>query len=68
MCSSDLFTRADMPRAASAEKVAEVATAIGLDFEWVDGVTAAVEHAKSMLAEQDTLFIGGSTFVVAEAL
>ena len=63
-----VFTRADMPRAASAEKVAEAATAIGLDFEWVDGVTAAVEHAKSMLAEQDTLFIGGSTFVVAEAL
>ena len=63
-----VFTRADMPRAASAEKVAEAATGIGLDFEWVDGVTAAVEHAKSMLAEQDTLFIGGSTFVVAEAL
>ena len=63
-----VFTRADMPRAASAEKVAEAATAIGLDFEWVDGVTAAVEHAKAMLAEQDTLFIGGSTFVVAEAL
>lgn len=63
-----VFTRADMPRAASAEKVAEAATAIGFDFEWVDGVTAAVEHAKSMLAEQDTLFIGGSTFVVAEAL
>ena len=63
-----VFTRADMPRAASAEKVAEAATAIGLDFEWVDGVTAAVEHAKTMLAEQDTLFIGGSTFVVAEAL
>ena len=63
-----VFTRADMPRAASTEKVAEAATAIGLDFEWVDGVTAAVEHAKSMLAEQDTLFIGGSTFVVAEAL
>ena len=63
-----VFTRADMPRAASAEKVAEAAIAIGLDFEWVDGVTAAVEHAKSMLAEQDTLFIGGSTFVVAEAL
>ncbi len=63
-----VFTRADMPRAASAEKVAEAATAVGLDFEWVDGVAAAVERAKAMLAEQDMLFIGGSTFVVAEVL
>ena len=63
-----IFTRADIARAATAESVTEVATAAGLDFEWVDGVPAAVERAKSMLTEEDTLFIGGSTFVVAEAL
>lgn len=63
-----IFTRADIARAATAESVTEAATAAGLDFEWVDGVPAAVERAKGMLTEEDTLFIGGSTFVVAEAL
>jgi dihydrofolate synthase/folylpolyglutamate synthase len=63
-----IFTRANMPRAASAEKVMEAASASGLMGEWVDDVPTAIERAKAMLTEQDMLFIGGSTFVVAEAL
>ena len=63
-----IFTRANSRRAASAEQLAELATAAGLDFEFCDGVANAVSKAKSMMSSDDMLFIGGSTFVVAEAI
>ena len=63
-----IFTKASIRRAASLEKIAGVATALGLDFEVVESVADAVAKAKEMLSEEDMLFIGGSTFVVAEAL
>ena len=63
-----IFTKASIRRAASLDKVAEVATAQALDFEVVESVAEAVAKAKEMLTEEDMLFIGGSTFVVAEAL
>ena len=63
-----IFTKASIRRAASLEKVAEVATSFALDFELVENVAEAVAKAKEMLSEEDMLFIGGSTFVVAEAL
>ena len=63
-----IFTKASIRRAASLEKIAGVATALGLDFEVVESVAEAVAKAKEILTEEDMLFIGGSTFVVAEAL
>jgi dihydrofolate synthase/folylpolyglutamate synthase len=63
-----IFTQASIRRAASLEHIAEVATALGLDFEVAPSVAEAVARAKEQLAEEDMLFIGGSTFVVAEAL
>ena len=63
-----IFTRANSRRAASAEQLAELATTAGLDFEFCDGVANAVSKAKSMMCNDDILFIGGSTFVVAEAI
>ena len=63
-----IFTKASIRRAASLEKIAEVATALSLDFKVVESVAEAVATAKEMLTEEDMLFIGGSTFVVAEAL
>ena len=63
-----IFTKASIRRAASLEKIAGVATTLGLDFEVVESVADAVAKAKEMLSEEDMLFIGGSTFVVAEAL
>ena len=63
-----IFTKASIRRAASLEKIAEVATALSLDFKVVESVAEAVAKAKEMLTEEDMLFIGGSTFVVAEAL
>ncbi|MBQ2423241.1 MAG: bifunctional folylpolyglutamate synthase/dihydrofolate synthase, partial [Alistipes sp.] len=63
-----IFTRAESRRAASAEQIAAIATELGLDFEWQATSRQAVEYAKSLMNAEDTLFIGGSTFVLAEIL
>jgi len=62
------FTQASIRRAASVEKISEVATALGLDFEVAQSIEEALAKAQQQLADEDMLFIGGSTFVVAEAL
>lgn len=63
-----IFTQAAQRRAATLESIASVAERLSLDFECIEGVNNAVNHAKSLLNQCDTLFIGGSTFVVAEIL
>ena len=63
-----IFTRADSRRAATTETLAALATEFELDFECCDSVKAAVEVAKDKMGANDALFIGGSTFVVAEVL
>ena len=63
-----IFTRAESRRAATTERIAEIATALKLNFECRQSVSEAVEYAKTLMSSEDTLFIGGSTFVVAEIL
>ena len=63
-----IFTQASVRRAASLEKIAEVASALNLDYELAPTVEEALAKAKELLAEDDMLFIGGSTFVVAEVM
>ena len=63
-----IFTRANSRRAATEEQIAAIAKSLNLDFEYRQGVSEAVEYAKGMMSSEDTLFIGGSTFVVAEIL
>lgn len=63
-----IFTQASIRRAASLDKISEIATSLALDFEVVPTVAEAVEVARKQLTDEDMLFIGGSTFVVAEAL
>lgn len=63
-----IFTQASIRRAASTEAIAEVASSLNLDFEIVPTAAEAVAVAQQQLTEQDMLFIGGSTFVVAEFL
>ena len=63
-----IFTRADMERAAKPEDIMTVAAKLGLDCESAPSVAEAVARARGILAPEDMLFIGGSTFVVAEAL
>lgn len=63
-----IFTKASIRRAASLEKISEVATSLSLDFELAPTVEEAIITAQKQLSEEDMLFVGGSTFVVAEAL
>ncbi len=63
------LTNAAIPRALPAADLAKKFEAIGIPYEGVwESVGAAYEAAKAACAENDVLFIGGSTFVVADFL
>ena len=62
------FTQASIPRALPAETFAEKARAHGLQGTSYPTVRAALQAALAEASPEDMLFIGGSTFVVADAL
>lgn len=61
-----IFTRADIPRAMDAAMVAEKASRHGIGGEIVPLVKKAVERALSVTPSTGSIFVGGSTFVVAD--
>ncbi|WP_367379225.1 glutamate ligase domain-containing protein [Persicobacter sp. CCB-QB2] len=61
-----LFCQADVPRALKAEELATKAKTHGLVGEVVPSVKEAIAKAKAAADPGDLIFIGGSTFVVAE--
>ena len=66
-----LFTRASVPRAMDASELASVAAAYGLEGQCFGSVSSALAKGLEMLAEKGnagSLFVGGSTFVVADLL
>lgn len=60
------FCQATIPRALEAKFLAEKAKAAGLQGEVVQDVNKAIAAAKSKAGAEDFIFIGGSTFVIAE--
>jgi dihydrofolate synthase/folylpolyglutamate synthase len=60
------FCQADIPRALPADELASLAAAQGLTGRSYGAVPAAVAAARAAAAPDDVVFIGGSTFVVAE--
>lgn len=60
------FTQANIPRAMSAEKLLQEATKYGLKGKVSSNVNEAISEAKSSAGSDDLIFVGGSTFVVAE--
>ncbi len=62
------FTKADMPRALSEKILADKALDYSLEGASYPTVADAVSAAKASAAPEDLIFIGGSTFVVAEAI
>lgn len=62
------FTRAQLPRALDENRLREQAAAFGLAGKAFPTVKQAVEAAKAQAGPNDLIFIGGSTFVVAEIL
>lgn len=63
-----LFTNAAIARALAAEDLAVKARQVGLQGEVCPSVESAVSRARQLSTPRDMIFIGGSTFVVAEAL
>ncbi len=63
-----IFTQAQSARALPAEELAAKAAIYGLRGEAVGEVKAAVARARELASAEDAIFIGGSTYVVAEAL
>ncbi|MDP2336804.1 MAG: folylpolyglutamate synthase/dihydrofolate synthase family protein [Bacteroidota bacterium] len=62
------FTKADIPRAAEPEDLKAKAERFGLKGECYPIVRQALSAARSNAGENDLVFVGGSTFVVAEIL
>ncbi len=62
------FTQASVKRALPAAEFAERARAAGLCGEKYENVAAAYEAARKNIKKGDLLFIGGSSFIVADML
>lgn len=63
-----IFTQASLPRALKADELAEKARAAGLEGEVVPTVPEALAKARALAGAGDLIFVGGSTFTVAEVL
>lgn len=63
-----IFTQAQTQRALPAAELTAKAAIYGLHGETVAEVKAAVARARELAGAGDMIFIGGSTYVVAEAL
>ena len=63
-----IFTQASVSRALPAVELAAKAAAAGLEGEVVAEVPAALARARELASAEDMIFVGGSTFVVAEVL
>jgi len=62
------FCKADIPRALEAKELAKQAFKYGLKGKSYSSVKNAVRVARTKTSLSDLIYIGGSTFVVAEAL
>ncbi len=62
------FTKASIPRAAEPEELAAKAKAFGLEGNCYPTVRQALSAALANAGKNDLVFVGGSTFVVAEIL
>lgn len=61
-----IFCQANLPRAMDAQLLASKAIEKGLTGQVIPRVSEAVEFARKNAGSDDLIFIGGSTFVVAE--
>lgn len=63
-----IFTQAAIPRAMDAAELARIGADFGLRGIIIPDVVRAVERAREDAGDNGLVFIGGSTYVVAEAL
>lgn len=60
------FCEANSPRAMATENLLQIATSLGIVGYSIQNVNEALEKVRSISSEDDFIYIGGSTFVVAE--
>jgi dihydrofolate synthase/folylpolyglutamate synthase len=60
------FCQASIPRALPAGELAQQALTFGVKGEVIPNVNEALRKAREIATENDLIFVGGSTFVVAE--
>jgi dihydrofolate synthase / folylpolyglutamate synthase len=60
------FCEAKIPRAMSAAQLSDTAARFNLEGQVIPDVNAAIDEAKRNATHDDLIFVGGSTFVVAE--
>jgi dihydrofolate synthase/folylpolyglutamate synthase len=63
-----ILTQAAVGRAMPAEKLTRLFTAHGFDAETATPSSRAVQRALSLAAPEDMVYIGGSNYIVGEAL
>ncbi|MCX7863044.1 MAG: bifunctional folylpolyglutamate synthase/dihydrofolate synthase [Bacteroidales bacterium] len=62
------FTEAPLPRSMNSEQLQQLAENYGLFGQVEPNVRKALEKAKQLAKNNDVIYIGGSTFIVAEVL
>ncbi|MCO7186317.1 bifunctional folylpolyglutamate synthase/dihydrofolate synthase [Tenacibaculum sp. XPcli2-G] len=62
------FCKPNIPRGLSVDKLKEQASEFGLMGEMFRSVSQSLEKAKVNASKEDMIYVGGSTFVVAEIL
>lgn len=62
------IAKPNIPRGMETDILAEKMSAFGFDFEICNSIPVAYEKAKAKAQANDMIYIGGSTFVVAEIL
>ena len=62
------FCKANIPRALDADELKKTGVAFNILGESYSSVTTALEAAQKNANKEDIIFIGGSTFVVAEII
>ena len=63
-----MITKANISRALDSEELFEKCKSVGLEGEIRSSVEDGIKYFYSIKREGDMLFIGGSTFIVAEAI
>jgi dihydrofolate synthase/folylpolyglutamate synthase len=62
------FCKPDIPRGLEAESLKQKAESFGLHGYAYPSVKAALSEAQQSATDEDLVFVGGSTFVVAEVI
>ena len=62
------FTKASVNRALDEHEVQRLATVAGLQGDTYPSVADAIKAAKAAATPEDFIFVGGSTFIVADLL